>query len=1062
MREIIRTELELCTGCNKCVRKCPLEMANIVFQDSDGNIRVKVDQSKCINCGRCVLACTHGARYYVDDTELFFEDLKNGVPISVIVASGVKTNTPNYKKLFTYLYRAGVKNIVDESIGEDIYIWAQIRYLDTPRTRPVITQACEPIVTYCEKYRHELIGNLSPVQNPAICASTYMRNYCGVQDRIATLSSCLSMPDDPESTGIHGYNITFEKLFDYLKRNGVELPDEESGFGSFENALDPLSPAKSSLRENLEFFLESKFNMSTAEGYSVYEKLDALSGTAQEFLPDVIDVMNCLDGCDLESVCHQSGSVAESDMPARNLRKATTECHGMDYYESIFASYDKKLKLSDFMREYTLIELDFPQITEADINIAFKLLDKYSEDERNTDCGACGADTCYKMAKRIALNVNIPINCLVRTINIAKEEHSLNMSALDQFETIWENVEIGIAIIDAETRKILDVNPAAVRMFGGSKNLMLEHLCQKVFCPAQQCPILDECLTVDRSERKFIKADGTIIPILKSVSKIHYNGHQALLENFSDITHIKEAEAQKRALEVAEQANQAKSAFLANMSHEIRTPLNAIIGMTSIGMNTYEVERKDYCFDRIEEASTHLLGIINDILDMSKIEAGKFELSPTEFSFERMLGRVANVNKYRIEEKQQEFALHIDVAIPDVLFGDEQRLAQVVTNLLSNSIKFTPEKGSISINAQLLDEKDDICTIQCTVKDTGIGISPEQQTKLFQSFQQAENDTTAKFGGTGLGLSISKNIVEMMGGRIWIESELGEGASFIFTVKAKKIEGRQRKAYDLSIIRILIVDDDRDILDSFKEIAPGIGAHFDTVQSGQAAINMVNNYGPYDIYFIDWNMPHIDGIELTRLLKSKNQGAVNSHVVMMSAIEQSVIAEKAKAAGVDKFLTKPLFPSSILDAINDCLGMDHLHEEAIESHEIPILEGRHILLAEDVEINREIVLTLLEPTLAQIDCAENGVEVVQMFQDAPDKYDIIFMDVQMPKMDGIEATQRIRALDLPRAKTIPIVAMTANVFREDVEKCLAAGMNSHIGKPLDFEGVLKQLRKYLD
>ena len=379
----------------------------------------------------------------------------------------------------------------------------------------------------------------------------------------------------------------------------------------------------------------------------------------------------------------------------------------------------------------------------------------------------------------------------------------------------------------------------------------------------------------------------------------------------------------------AEDANRAKSVFLANMSHEIRTPLNAVIGMTAIGRETNNLERKDQCMSKVEEASKHLLGILNDILDMSKIQANQFKLSPVQFNFSDMLRRIANVSDFHANEKRQKLTVDIDSAIPANLIGDDQRLAQVVMNLLGNAVKFTPEDGSICLDARLLGEKDSLCTIQISVSDTGIGISPEQQTHLFMSFHQAESSTTRKFGGTGLGLSISKNIVEMMGGSIRVESEIGKGATFIFTVKLQR------------------------------------------------------------------------GTEIV----------------------QNETEEKQSTDGLFK--------------------------------------GRHILLVEDVEINREIVLALLEPTLLDIDCAENGNQAIHMFEKAPDKYDAILMDLQMPEKDGYEATYHIRAMDVPKARTIPIIAMTANVFREDIERCLDTGMNDHIAKPLNFDEVIGKLRGYL-
>ena len=287
-------------------------------------------------------------------------------------------------------------------------------------------------------------------------------------------------------------------------------------------------------------------------------------------------------------------------------------------------------------------------------------------------------------------------------------------------------------------------------------------------------------------------------------------------------------------------ASRAKSDFLANMSHEIRTPMNAIIGMTSIGKSTTDIDRKTNCFEKIESASTHLLGIINDILDMSKIEVGKFELAPVEFRFEKMFQQVVNVINFRIEEKRQKFTVYIDRNIPQFLVGDEQRLAQVITNLLGNAVKFTPEKGSIGINTYFLGEEDGICTIEISIRDTGIGISPEQQAKLFQSFQQAESSTSRKFGGTGLGLSISKSIVEMMGGEIKLESELGKGSVFSFTVRVSRGEKKpspyMNKGIDWKNVRILIVDDDDYILEDFGGILKGLGASCDKAISAAEAL----------------------------------------------------------------------------------------------------------------------------------------------------------------------------------------------------------------------------------
>ena len=516
---------------------------------------------------------------------------------------------------------------------------------------------------------------------------------------------------------------------------------------------------------------------------------------------------------------------------------------------------------------------------------------------------------------------------------------------------------------------------------------------------------------------------------------------------------------------IAESASRAKSEFLANMSHEIRTPMNAIIGMTAIGKGAHNLARKDYSFDKIEDASNHLLGVINDILDMSKIEAGKFDLSEEEFSFERMLQRVVNVVNYKVSDKKQKFKIYVDRDIPELLVGDDQRLAQVITNLVGNAVKFTPDEGAIRIGTYFLSENDGVCDIKITVTDTGIGISEEQQARLFKSFNQADSSTSRKFGGTGLGLAISKSIIEMMNGDIWVESELGKGATFAFTVKIKHSQADAQKLighdFHWENVRILVADNDPDTMAFFKKITGEFGAVCDTVFSGGDALDHIKKNGVYDIYFIGWDLPDMTSLELVKKLKGMDSSGVKPTIAMFSETNAFDTYEAdAKIAGVDVFVAKPLFPSNIIDVTNEILGLKK-NIESTTAKKNDVYEGHTILLAEDVEINREIVMSLLEETKISIDCAEDGSQAVKQFEQSPDKYDMIFMDIQMPEMDGYEATRRIRALNTPKAKTIPIIAMTANVFKEDVENCLAAGMNGHVGKPIDIDEVLNELRKYL-
>ncbi|MDR3146463.1 MAG: response regulator [Treponema sp.] len=546
----------------------------------------------------------------------------------------------------------------------------------------------------------------------------------------------------------------------------------------------------------------------------------------------------------------------------------------------------------------------------------------------------------------------------------------------------------------------------------------------------------------------------------------------------SDITEQRKLERELiAAKDQAEQSSLAKSNFLARMSHEMRTPMNAIIGMTTIAQSSNSQEKMEYCLSKINEASIHLLGVINDILDMSKIEAGKFELSYSEFDFERMLQRVTNVMNFRIDEKRQNFVVRMDSEVPKSIIADEQRLAQVLTNLLSNAVKFTPEEGSITMTITKTASRDDCDTLRVEVADTGIGISKEQQPRLFSLFEQADGSIARKYGGTGLGLSISKSIIELMGGEIWVESEVGKGSRFIVEITVQPGKTDQGRIFDiragsqedLKRLRILVVDDSLVVQEYFTNFAKTLGIYCATASNGLEAYKLIEaapraggDAPPFDLVFTDWRMPLMNGIELTEKIR-ESRGAKRV-IVMSSVAEWENIAGKATAAGADGFIAKPIFPSQIADCINRYLNLEisrSPEKAAAETKAGNIFAGLTILMAEDIEINREIVITLLEDTGLAIACAENGAEAVRMFAENPAKYRAILMDIHMPEMDGFEATRRIRALDIPEAKTIPIIAMTANVFREDIEKCLASGMNDHLGKPVEIEEVMEKLKKYL-
>ncbi|MCL1830339.1 MAG: response regulator [Oscillospiraceae bacterium] len=656
-------------------------------------------------------------------------------------------------------------------------------------------------------------------------------------------------------------------------------------------------------------------------------------------------------------------------------------------------------------------------------------------------------------------------------VGIDITEQMLKEITLNWQHAIIEENHDFIRILDAQYNTIY-TNPALYTVTGYDANREAP-AAEVLFTTEHYNAIFGEGLATVREggfwvERgELIRLDGELLPIEHTMFSINdkRGDLQLIVSIIRDITEFLNHERElEEARDAAEIASLAKSDFLSRMSHEMRTPMNAIIGMTAIGMDAANIERKDYALTKIDTASKHLLSVINDILDMSKIEANMLELSIVDFNFEKMIQKVIDVTNFRIQERRQLFNLSIDSAIPRIMSGDDQRFAQVIINLLSNAIKFTPDEGTISVDIEIVSQtqpKTDTDSVgyelRVSVKDTGIGINPDQIVKLFQPFEQAESGTSRKYGGTGLGLVISKRIVELMGGNIWARSEPGKGTEFVFTAHMKKGQEENPRLFDSNVdwtnLRILAVDDDADIRDFFTLLFEELQIECDVAASGEQAIKMFDEGNIYDMYFIDWRLPGINGIELANKIdKTLDHHSV---VIIFSSTDWEEIKAEAADPGIHRFLPKPLLKTTIIDVINECFGDDSEQETEIE---IDDFSAYTVLLAEDVEINREIVIALLADTGLNIETAENGLEAYTMFEAAADKYDMIFMDIQMPEMDGYDATRAIRALDKPQAKQIPIIAMTANVFKEDVEKCLAAGMNGHLGKPLELDEVLISLR----
>ncbi len=541
-----------------------------------------------------------------------------------------------------------------------------------------------------------------------------------------------------------------------------------------------------------------------------------------------------------------------------------------------------------------------------------------------------------------------------------------------------------------------------------------------------------------------------------AVSIAYARSQRRICKNRTD--QLKEQEEKVRqmkdALASAESANRAKSMFLSNMSHDIRTPMNAIIGFSALLMRDADnpVKVREYT-RKVTASSHHLLSLINDVLDISKIESGKMVLNISEFELADTVSAVDTVIRPQTNARKQTFDVYVSGLQHEQLIGDETRINQMLINLLSNAVKYTQEGGHIELRVTGEEQASrHFQRLSIVVKDNGYGMTPEYCEKIFDAFTRADNSTTRKVQGTGLGMAITKNIVEMMDGSIQVESEVGKGSAFTVRLDLRiPDESADTKFWEnYGISRILVVDDELEVCENIINLMADTGVHIDYTLQGAQAVEMVlqakAEQRHYDVILVDWKMPEMDGLETTQKIRAIVPQDVP--ILVLTAYEWTEIEQPAAKAGISAFLPKPFFVANFRERLMQ-LQADRRKGQDVEQDE-NVLAGRHFLVAEDVELNAEILNEILAMQEVTCKVVENGQQAVEEFVRArPGLYDAILMDVQMPVMNGYDATRQIRLLRRPDAALIPIIAMTANAFTEDVKEALDAGMNAHVAKPVD-------------
>lgn len=924
MKSILYTLEEKCIGCNKCIYNCPVIDANVSFIPEEGNNKIRVNDEKCIMCGRCLDVCDHQARDYYDDTRRLFEGLAAGREISLVAAPAVKTNFPHYKKLFAFFKSRGIKKIYDVSYGADITTWAYLKVIQEKQLKSVIAQPCPSIVNYIQKYRHDLLEALVPVQSPILCTAIYLKKYLQEGGEIAFLSPCIGKIweiNEPQTYGSINYNVTFRKLAAYLEEGGVDLesyPEEDYDLVSL--GLGDIYSFPGGLKENVYYYFKDAW-VKQVEGTDLaYGYLGEYSRRKRDrqSLPLLVDILSCQHGCNIGSGTCKDRDVTDIEETTNRLRASKGDCPPEERAR-VLEFFQGQLKLEDFLRGYPPEEVTpFREPSGAELDEIYGGMGKDTQESRDINCNACGYVSCLQMARAIFNRCNHKENCLDYNIKQSVEKNVLEVKNKEIMEILRE--------LEAKTGELTEAN--------------------------------EKLTELDR-----LKTD-----------------------------------------------------FLSTVSHELRTPLTSVLGFAKIIQKKTEgvlfplVPQEDKKVQRtlrqvkdnlgiIIAEGERLTSLINDVLDIAKMEAGKVEWKMERASLEEIIRQGIGSVSSLFTQKGLRLACEIDEGLPGVIC-DRDRVIQVIINLLSNALKFT-EKGKVVCRA-----RQDDGGVTVSISDQGVGISREDQEKVFDKFLQIGDTLTDKPVGTGLGLPICKEIIEHHGGMIWVESEPGRGSIFSFTLPVQEggapvgrvremgLEKLMKDLQDHALGQeispgkdkaILVVDDEANIRQYLKQELEGLGYRVSEARDGLEAIHEAKESRP-DLIILDVMMPRMSGFDAAAVLKN-DPATMDIPIVILSIVEDRA---RGYRVGVDRYFTKPI-------------NMDELQAEVEKLVSLGSSRRKVMVIDEDQGV-LQTLSQVLQARGYQVIKVSNGQDSIRAALE--EKPEMIIIDGTLSTRDGVMESLR--------------------------------------------------------